>query len=242
VKAPNLAMYQFFCSRHAEALELLRSCDRNEWETYERDCALAVASSSPPSSNPSSSSVPSSASTPDAASTACPASDESRLGRLRLHDYAIKPIQRICRYPLVLGQLLKFLEEAGVREDGRGLAGLKKAVEMTRKAAERVDRARRSREIECKTLLLASRMEGSAVSFLTTRGVSSPPLTDIIPQAVDAAALCPVPRKCLPRRRAPLYPPSTADPWCRTAQSEILWRPPVSDPYRTRQSEESQSL
>jgi hypothetical protein len=148
-------------------MELLRSCDPDEWEDYERGCAVAVAASSKSPSIQSSSSSLSATAFPDPSSSGT-TPDESKLARLRLHDYTIKPIQRICRYPLVFGQLLHFLEEGGVEDGARGLSVLKRAVETTRRAAEQVDRARRRREIECRTLLLASRMEGSSSNVSIT--------------------------------------------------------------------------
>lgn len=188
---PSFKLYDEFCARHAEALDITRSvASRPEWEAFERQCAARVALdgsrgdrtpvasasssdffppvSSPPSASPipfsvtplttpthSSGSVPTMASfAPSAASSAAhSAATTGRGSRLRFVDYAIAPVQRVTRYPLVFGQLAKFFvdtpEHAALASTWAGF----KAV------AQGVDAAKREREGEMRTKVVASRME-----------------------------------------------------------------------------------
>lgn len=223
---PNFHLYNDFCARHAEAMDITRRLsNRPEWEAYERQCALRAAtqgdmtplasrshsaSASPffqsvplpplstsvplpptpssisieqhthtdsPADSPTmsiaalpvSSSVPTSASS---SSTAAAASARRSRAKLRFSDFAIAPIQRIMRYPMVFGSLAKY---CGTRHDAdseehaldvddhddedevtKALAGLKKV-------AEAVDEAKREREGEIRTRIVASRMEFQSV-------------------------------------------------------------------------------
>ena len=67
-------------------------------------------------------------------------------------------MQRICRYPLLFGAVLKNLSE------GEEKVELEAAWEGLRKAAENVDDAKRRREGELRTRIVAARMEFLAVS------------------------------------------------------------------------------
>ncbi|GAA6059167.1 hypothetical protein JCM10212_005512 [Sporobolomyces blumeae] len=198
---PNFHLYNDFCARHAEALDVTRRlAHRPEWEAYERQCALRVASQgdiTPLASRtnsattspffptvplpPISTSLPSSASQrshsvspspttspsqstatlPLSSSVPAPSSTSASRSRakLRFADFAIAPVQRIMRYPLVLGSLAKYCEgepdEHGQDEVQTALAGMKTV-------AEGVDAAKREREGEIRTRIVASRMEFQA--------------------------------------------------------------------------------
>lgn len=82
---------------------------------------------------------------------------KSTLNKLRFQDYAIQPIQRICRYPLVFGQVLKHLGECVER------GAVKKTWDGVRQAAGGVDDAKRVREAELRTKIVANRMEFQSV-------------------------------------------------------------------------------
>lgn len=75
-------------------------------------------------------------------------------GRLNFADLLIKPVQRLCLYPLVLHTLLKHTgpEDAGADE-------LKSALAMVKKIAEEVDEAGKQREQFLIAELVASRVE-----------------------------------------------------------------------------------
>lgn len=77
---------------------------------------------------------------------------------MRYADFAIAPVQRICRYPLVFGAVLKNCDE------GQEKVELEAAWEGLKKVAEGVDDAKRHREGELRTRIVAARMEFLAVS------------------------------------------------------------------------------
>jgi hypothetical protein len=92
--------------------------------------------------------------------------------KLTLRDFLIKPIQRICRYPLMLGQLL------AVNEDEDGTASTRslrdsgnmnfpagqvdlievQALEAMKQVATKVDEARRRTDIAIKSRLIVERV------------------------------------------------------------------------------------
>lgn len=78
--------------------------------------------------------------------------------KLRFQDYAIKPIQMICRYPLMLGQVLKHWGDLPERLE------VLRAWDGLRTMAEEVDDAKRRREGELRTRLVAARLEFQSVS------------------------------------------------------------------------------
>lgn len=199
---PNFALYNDFCARHAEALDITRSlASRQEWEAYERQCAartsvesrrskgdrtpLAATSrqnsmssffgaahlSAPPTSQSplpfsatplstpshSSGTVPTQASlaASSVASSAAASATSGTRSKLRFVDYAISPVQRVTRYPLVFGQLAKYF--AGTAEGD----AIRRAWEGFKGVARGVDAAKRAREGEMRTRIVARRMEFS---------------------------------------------------------------------------------
>ncbi|GAA6048145.1 hypothetical protein JCM3770_003683 [Rhodotorula araucariae] len=185
---PSFDLYNDFCARHAEALDITRSiASRQEWEAFERQCAARVASdvgrgdrtpvapagssqyfpsvSAPPTSNSplpfsatplttpshSSGTIPTQSSL--AASAASSVAASTTRSRLRFADFAIAPVQRITRYPLVFGQLAKYF--AGTPEHD----ALDSAWAGFKGVAQGVDAAKRSREGEMRTRVVARRME-----------------------------------------------------------------------------------
>lgn len=73
-------------------------------------------------------------------------------------DFLIKPIQRLCLYPLVLQTLLKYTPDVGMSE-------LASAVAAMRRVADDVDEAGRRREQALMADLIVSRVEGHYVSI-----------------------------------------------------------------------------
>ncbi|GAA5979451.1 hypothetical protein JCM10908_002929 [Rhodotorula pacifica] len=176
---PDFALYSEFCSRHAEALDIVRIvAARPEWEAYERQCAsravpdsseitptaargnssVFFAEVSPPSSSATShSSTPTPPATLSATTrpglTSSPSTTFSRSAKLRFSDYAIAPVQRITRYPMLLGQLGKYLQGTSEHETVRIVC------EGFKVTAQAVDAAKREREGELRTRIVASRIE-----------------------------------------------------------------------------------
>lgn len=186
---PNFALYGEFCSRHAEALDIVRIvAARPEWEAYERQCASRAISDSgettpiasranssvfftDASPSPGSTSHGSVASSVGAASassagrsagalpptrpalSSSPTVTLSRSAKLRFSDYAIAPVQRVTRYPMLLGQLSKFFQDTVEHEVVRSTCEGFKAMAQT------VDAAKREREGELRTRIVASRIE-----------------------------------------------------------------------------------
>lgn len=99
-------------------------------------------------------------------SSSYPASASSLASRsrakLRFTDFAIAPVQRIMRYPMVFGSLAKYCEEESI---GDGDNEVKSALTGLKKVAEAVDEAKREREGEIRTRIVANRMEFQSVGF-----------------------------------------------------------------------------
>ena len=172
-------MYDDFCARHGEAIDIIRQIERRpEWEAYERQCgsraattpaaALTDSNFSPFFNQPLATSTSTlqnnsestlilpldspAVSTPNSTGTATSSSSHPR-SKLRFHDYAIAPIQRICRYPMVIGQVLKQIGDCDEHDE------VERALDGFKRIAERVDSSKRKREGELRTRLVASRMD-----------------------------------------------------------------------------------
>lgn len=75
---------------------------------------------------------------------------------LAFRDLLIKPIQRVCRYPLLLAQL-----QPPRSVDNTELASerLERAISATRQVAKSVDEAQELREISVKSSLIVERLD-----------------------------------------------------------------------------------
>ncbi|GAA5989771.1 hypothetical protein JCM11641_006028 [Rhodosporidiobolus odoratus] len=203
---PNFALYDDFCARHAEALDITRSIvTRPEWEAFERQCAAraaaltgqgettpsatrresspffphlsptpsvaaatacgaATGSPSPAASTPASpSGAASSASSSVPASSIAASSASASRSKLRFTDYAISPVQRVTRYPLVFGQLAKYFAPSPSPSPSSTAAVEHDIIHQCwqgfRDVAAQVDAAKREREGEMRTRVVARRME-----------------------------------------------------------------------------------
>lgn len=117
---------------------LLRACahSRVDWEPYERNCTAQI-------------------------KLLVPTEDGS--GRLKLDDYAIKPIQRICRYPMLFNVISRQLD-ADVPEEAAAACTVSEALACVKQAAAHVDQANHEMDIERRTKTVAQRLEMPAVS------------------------------------------------------------------------------
>lgn len=76
--------------------------------------------------------------------------------RLRFVDFLIKPVQQICRYPLLCGNLLKHAPKV---EFSRNTDRFREALDMMKSVAKQVDEAQKVRMLEIATVKLALRMD-----------------------------------------------------------------------------------
>lgn len=179
--APRFDVYQLFCSRHAEALILIREAEKrhngDDFAAFERMCGNLLRGQHRNRSAPSSRRSSAGTSTPTGitslslavadepgsmppSGTNTPSGSFASLsrqtsGRLLFADYLIKPIQRLCLYPLVLNSLLKYTsqEEIATRQ------ALESAISAMRKIADDVDRASKQREKDLMAELIVSKVE-----------------------------------------------------------------------------------
>lgn len=79
--------------------------------------------------------------------------------RLKLQDFAVKPVQRVMRYPMVLTNLLKYMGGERSAQEAKAREKVFQAVLAMKQVAENVDEAKRLREVEIKTEVIAHRME-----------------------------------------------------------------------------------
>ncbi|SPO21493.1 uncharacterized protein UTRI_00980_B [Ustilago trichophora] len=206
---PSLQSYKAFCSRHGEALALIREAEKRhgDWDAFERHCAdilkvtrLAQKGGSRPPSGANTPSVwansPSSYFTPMVSSTSStlasgststlvagsgsnpgsasvtpgsgPSAMRQNSSRLLFRDFLIKPIQRLCLYPLVLQTLQKHSSATGDSVEELSLA-----ISLMREVADQVDEAGKRRESELRADLISSRIEpnqGVTLSFIKSLG------------------------------------------------------------------------
>ncbi|SNX82764.1 uncharacterized protein MEPE_01470 [Melanopsichium pennsylvanicum] len=206
---PQLQSYKAFCSRHGEALALIREAEKRQtdWDAFERHCAdilkltrMAPKGGSRPASGANTPSVwsnsPSSYLTPmsPSASSALASGSTSTLtagtnsgpgsaaatpnlglgsmrqnsSRLLFRDFLIKPIQRLCLYPLVLQTLQKHSSAMGDSVEELALA-----ISLMREVADQVDEAGKRRESELRADLISSRIEpnqGVSLGFIKSLG------------------------------------------------------------------------
>lgn len=147
--APQFHVYQDFCMKHKESLALIDLVEgRSEWDQFQQRASDAVQHFDD---------------SPGAGAAPTPSEPHKRL---YFRDYFIKPIQRICLYPIILQNLVK-------QVPGAGRAELEAAVECMRQVVAEVDRASAQRASLLLSELFLSRMEPSeafAPTFLPSLG------------------------------------------------------------------------
>lgn len=191
--ASRFDVYKHFCARHAEALVLIREAEKrhngDDFATFERMCGNIVRggvftspTSSRPNSGPSSpnpQALASDMSSFTASATSSPSlhddapptfARQQTTGRLHFADYLIKPIQRLCLYPLVLNSLLKHTsaDELATRH------AIEAAAAAMKKVADSVDDASKQRQREIVSELISTRVEPQqsiTQTFLRSLGI-----------------------------------------------------------------------
>ncbi|KAI0340772.1 hypothetical protein BDW22DRAFT_347717 [Trametopsis cervina] len=122
-----------------------------------------------------------------AGSAAAHAAQASQAGRLKFLDYLIKPVQRICKYPLLLDQL-----KTKRGEDEGDAAPVARAAAAMRRVVARVDRASEKRAHTVKSALIASRLLADAppASSPTSPASSEERRTQLTPEFVQSLGAC----------------------------------------------------
>lgn len=122
-QASYFDIYKEFCANHPRALsKLSASTGLPIWHHYERKCFLQSQQYHPQNN------------------------------KLQLKDYLIKPIQRVCRYPLLLDSLAKLSNHKDSYID--------QALRIMKEVAQKADQARLECEQQEKSQLIAERCEG----------------------------------------------------------------------------------
>ncbi|KAJ7068444.1 hypothetical protein C8F01DRAFT_977995, partial [Mycena amicta] len=226
-EASRFDAYQTFCSGHPEALLLIHRVQHQfpgEWEAFEQHCASLISfknidspqCSSPESARSRSESAERTNSTATLKSrkrtTSLTSIDGTRTVRSRANskdglfdgrhrlaflDYMIKPIQRICRYPLLLDQLRP---SAKLRQLGHPFlhAHVNVVVESAAKAmrhvASAVDEARHRQNVQMQSSLIISRIAlahpSSATSHMASVTSTSPSFQILTPSFLSSLGIC----------------------------------------------------
>lgn len=136
--APRFQVYCEFCSKHKEALELIDAVEhRPEWDAYQTRASDAVGSR-----------------------------DAVSRKRLQFRDFFIKPIQRVCLYPILMQTIQRYsAADAAVR--------LGEAMACMRRITSDVNAASAERHARLLSDMIVSRMEPSlelSSSFLPSLG------------------------------------------------------------------------
>ena len=138
--ASHFEVYYEFCAKHKEALALISAAEtRSEWEAFQA-AAAGMARRSRQTSEARTSSVDTSVT--------------STRQRLLFRDFFIKPIQRVCLYPILLQNLLKYAPPAGVPV-------MNEAILCMRRVLVEVDDASAKRASAQLTETIVSRVEPS---------------------------------------------------------------------------------
>ena len=123
-----LEAYRPFCSDQTEAMETIKaiSVSRLDWDSFEAQCTNQLALR------------------------------KSGSSRLQFADFLIKPVQRVCKYPLLFGNILKYAPEG---QDQTCTHRITEAFEEIKRVAEGVDEAQKQRILEITAVKLALRMD-----------------------------------------------------------------------------------
>lgn len=97
-----------------------------------------------------------------------PSKAHGQAGRLKFLDYLIKPVQRLCKYPLLLEQLRVKRKTHGATVWDVGPVDV--ALDAMRKVVARVDRASERQTHRLKSALIASRLVPNGPTSPTSEG------------------------------------------------------------------------
>ncbi|KAG6831396.1 hypothetical protein H0H92_010998 [Tricholoma furcatifolium] len=185
-QAPRFASYQSFCTGHTEAVDLVRRIVAQrpaEWDAFEQRCSTLVEElelrtaeesahhvfeeqkSRPVKDRSRAASMSSLEGAVRTLRSITPPAEgssprkEKSTPRLTFIDYMIKPVQRICKYPLILDQLRSGKSiRARQTSEGEVDAVVERAKEAMKHVAGAVDEARRRQDVAMQSALIASRI------------------------------------------------------------------------------------
>lgn len=216
--------YQSFCVGHTEALQLVHRAQHQyplEWDAYEQHCASLIASMDGDGQDSRPESIRSSSDGEDrqhqpfgarhrtASLTSLDNAvrkvrsrthskqnslDGRRSHRLTFLDYMIKPIQRICKYPLLLDQLrpgktLRAMPHHAIRPHMHVV--VESAAQAMRHVASAVDEARHRQDVKMQSSLIISRITLAHPALATSHMSSAYPAFQILtPSFLSSLGTC----------------------------------------------------
>lgn len=141
--APRFSVYNEFCARHKEALAHIDTLESRsgEWEQFRQRSTEAAGRYVPHADDQGA---------PTGGTVRSPRAVTQR--RLLFRDFFIKPIQRVCLYPILLQTIQKNSPNVGQEELGH-------AIELMRQVTLAVDSASKQRESALLTEMIGSRLE-----------------------------------------------------------------------------------
>lgn len=177
LQASGLEIYNQYCAGTAAAMDIIRAVHhRPEWHAFEKRCRIVAATRAHKTLYSMLKEEPS-----FVATTVPPATISSMPSRLYLRDLLILPVQRICRYPLVLHSLnasggtpsptledkIDFTRSYDVGVDPS------RALAVAKMAAVRADEANRRSIMVSRTKNIAKRLEYHPVGRFVDPFISS---------------------------------------------------------------------
>ncbi|KAH7876853.1 uncharacterized protein C8R40DRAFT_1096057 [Lentinula edodes] len=212
-EASRFTSYELFCAGHLEAIDVIRRVQNahpTDWEAFEQKCSASAfemlkSSDAVPVSisqlDSTSQSRRNSTATIDDAVRYVRSRSNSLVkdrdtstprnrSRLTFMDYLIKPVQRICKYPLLLEQLKSSepLYESKIRVpwlSDRNVV-VESAAQAMRHVASTVDEARQRQDVAVRSALIASRILYSHV----LQSPSPSPLQVLTPGFLSSLGPC----------------------------------------------------
>ncbi|WFD01821.1 2-dehydropantoate 2-reductase [Malassezia obtusa] len=162
--APQFKVYNQFCARHKEALAHIDAAESRtgEWEMFRQRSAEAANRYLAKSS------------TGETLSASAPSPRVLTQRRLLFRDFFIKPIQRVCLYPIILQTIQKNSPNVGQEE-------LARAIDLMRKVTLDVDSASKQRESALLTEMIGSRLEMSGNLDVLHHHPTQAPLSTPLP-------------------------------------------------------------
>ncbi|KAJ7590870.1 hypothetical protein C8J56DRAFT_934097 [Mycena floridula] len=219
-EASRFSSYETFCAQHSQAIDVVRRIQYQhpiEWDAYENRCSSLISNLLNPDQPESETSpgpdVPAAKATLSAKDRKRTSSLSSLEGfrnrnrsktkdlgadgksekstrRLALLDYMIKPIQRICKYPLLLDQLAtgKIITALSPSRTDVNVVVESAALAM-RHVVSLVDEARHRQEVSLQSSLILSRM-CATIRLKSTSGSNSSSIQVLTPSFLSSLGIC----------------------------------------------------